>query len=134
MAKTHTAMKKRRSSTRQASQRSTVRAPRSPRAAGSRRSARRSTALALPAECTLAEAEGLKLRLTSLLRESQPVTLELTDVRRIDTASMQLLAAFVRDRGASNRPVRIESASAAFVEAARLLGLSALLGASAPTH
>ncbi len=76
----------------------------------------------------------MKLKLTSLLLETQPVALALADVRRIDTASMPLLAAFVRDRAASDRPVRIDGASAAFVEAARLLGVAALFGASAPAH
>jgi anti-anti-sigma regulatory factor len=81
----------------------------------------------LPAECTLAEAEGLKLKLTGLLRNAKPVTLDLSAVRRIDTASMQLLAAFVRDRLAGDRAVALTAASPAFVEAAHLLGLSAAL-------
>src|SRR5579883_1855516 len=56
--------------------------------------------LVLPAECTLADAESLKLKLAALLQDVSPVTLDVSGVRRIDTASLQLLAAFARDRRA----------------------------------
>lgn len=83
--------------------------------------------LALPAECTLADAETLKMRLTALLKSVRPVTVDVRGVRRIDTASMQLLAAFARDRRLSELPVRMSGDSAVFDEAARLLGLRELL-------
>jgi len=90
--------------------------------------ARSARSLTLPGECTLADAEGLKLRLMRLLTHVTAVTLDVRRVRRIDTASMQLLAAFVRDRSTSGRTVRITGDSAAFAEASRLLGLGELLG------
>ncbi len=85
------------------------------------------SALALPAECTLASAETLKLSLAALLKSVNPVTVDVRSVRRIDTASMQLLAAFARDRRLSELPVRMSGESAAFDEATRLLGLRELL-------
>jgi anti-anti-sigma regulatory factor len=85
------------------------------------------SALALPSECTLAHAETLKLSLAVLLKSVKPVTVDVRGVRRIDTASMQLLAAFARDRRLSELPVRVSGESAAFDEAARLLGLRELL-------
>ncbi|HTT01939.1 MAG TPA: STAS domain-containing protein [Steroidobacteraceae bacterium] len=91
----------------------------------------RRRSLALPGECTLAAAEGLKLRLMRLLTTVTAVTVDVRRVRRIDTASMQLLAVFVRDRATSGRAVRITGDSAAFAEACRLLGLGGLLGAPA---
>ncbi len=84
-------------------------------------------ALALPAECTLADAETLKMRLAALLRSVKPVTVDVRGVRRIDTASMQLLAAFARDRRLSELPVSLSGDSPVFDEAARLLGLRELL-------
>ncbi len=126
MAKTHTAMKKRRPSKSPSATRGKPRAQRVTRT--SRKQEPRARAvLALPAEVTLAEAEGLKLRLMRLAKSVTPVTVELSAVRRIDTASMQLVAAFVRDRAAGALPTRLLAASSAFLEGARLLGLAALL-------
>ncbi len=88
------------------------------------------SALALPSECTLAHAETLKLSLAVLLKTVKPVTVDVRGVRRIDTASMQLLAAFARDRRLSELPVRMSGESAVFDEAARLLGLRELLRAT----
>jgi ABC-type transporter Mla MlaB component len=90
----------------------------------------RAAVLALPAECVLAGAEGLKLRLTELLHSVKPVTLDAHAVQRIDTASMQLLTTFARERSTNNLAVEVSSASAEFARAALLLGLSALLGAA----
>jgi anti-anti-sigma regulatory factor len=83
--------------------------------------------LDLPAECTLADAETLKMRLAALLKSVQPVTVDVGEVRRIDTASMQLLAAFARDRRVDSFEVRISGESPVFEEAACLLGLREIL-------
>jgi anti-anti-sigma regulatory factor len=96
-------------------------------------------ALPLPAQCTLASAEDLKGRLAELVRSVKPVTINARAVERIDAASMQLLAAFCRDRAASNLQVRIEPASAVFTAAQQLLGLSAIFApptqsSAAPTR
>ncbi len=86
--------------------------------------------LVLPAECTLADAESLKLKLAALLQDVSPVTLDVSGVRRIDTASLQLLAAFARDRRARGLRVEVSGESPAFAEGMRLLGLARLIGAA----
>jgi ABC-type transporter Mla MlaB component len=48
-------------------------------------------------------------------------------VQRVDTATLQMLAAFVRDRRAEGLPVEWSTDGAAFKSAASLLGLSSLL-------
>ena len=85
------------------------------------------TTVALPSECSLALTDDLKRRLAELCKQSQPVTIEVSALRRIDTASMQLLVAFIRDRSAGDAPVRIAGRSPAFEEAVRLLGLAGAL-------
>jgi anti-anti-sigma regulatory factor len=83
--------------------------------------------LALPAECTTADAGTLKARLTKLLAHRKPVTLDRGSVQRVDTATLQMLAAFVRDRRAQGLAVEWSGEGAAFMNAASLLGLSSLL-------
>jgi ABC-type transporter Mla MlaB component len=95
-----------------------------------RRTARPSTpaTVTLPAECLLASAAALQKSLVALLGEPQSVRLDTSAVTRIDTASLQLLAAFARDRRASERPVEWRGLTEPFNVAARLLNLEALLG------
>ncbi len=117
----------------------TARAKRAKRPSGKRRglapgrshgsSAARVHTLALPAECTLADAETLKLRLAALLRSVKPVTVDVSLVHRIDTASLQLLAAFAHARHASHLDFATSGGSSVFAQAARLLGLAELFGA-----
>ena len=102
-----------------------ARADRSPRTRVSR------PLVTLPAECTLAEAEGLKLRLLGFVKSVSPVTIDVSTVRRIDTATMQLVAAFVRDRAASALPTQLLSPSPSFADGARLLGLQTLFDSPA---
>jgi len=83
--------------------------------------------LALARTCTLAEAQGLKTSLAGLLRNVNPVTIAVDAVERIDTASLQLLAAFARERRSASLEVRWSGQSAAFGEAVRLLGIEGLL-------
>ncbi len=59
--------------------------------ASPRRRARRS---ALAAECTVASADDLKSGLAELVTKGKTVTLDVRAVQRIDTAGLQLLAAF----------------------------------------
>ena len=75
----------------------------------------------------MAEADSLKSALLRLLEEAQPVTLEVAAVQRIDTAALQLLAAFVRDRRTAGRQVAWRGRAAALDSAAALLGLSGML-------
>jgi anti-anti-sigma regulatory factor len=95
-----------------------------------RLSVARAVAVALPRECTLGAADALKLRLLEQLRNVKRVTLDAAAVQRIDTAALQLLAAFVRDRLTGALPVGVSAPSAPFAQAARLLGLQELLSAA----
>ncbi|HTX23271.1 MAG TPA: STAS domain-containing protein, partial [Steroidobacteraceae bacterium] len=83
----------------------------------------------LPIQCTLADAETLKLRLVALLKSTQPVIVDVGLVHRIDTASLQLLAAFAHERRSRDLAFGTTGASRVFAQAARLLGLGAILGA-----
>jgi ABC-type transporter Mla MlaB component len=83
--------------------------------------------LTLGAECTVAEADGLKSELARRLDESGTVTVDVTALQRIDTAGLQLLAAFVRDRRTAGRAVAWRGRAAALDAAAGLLGLGSML-------
>ena len=83
--------------------------------------------LALNADCTLAEAEPLKSSLIGLLDEPQTVTLDAGGVQRIDTAALQLLAAFVRDRRLLGHDTRWRGTERTLEPAARLLGMDGML-------
>ena len=95
--------------------------------------AARSEVIALPADCTLRNINALRDRLCAVPADVTNITLDLRQMERFDTATLQLIAAFARDqvrRGINlltcgNRPV--------WDEAAELLGLSATLAARAPT-
>jgi len=100
-----------------------ARAPRAPKKSGE---------LALPPECIVADAIHLKAQLNKLV--SKPVvTLDAAAVKRVDTASLQLLTAFVRERQKDGKAVEWRATDGAFADAARLLGLNALLGLDPPS-
>jgi ABC-type transporter Mla MlaB component len=86
-----------------------------------------SSTLALAAECTVSDASSLKERLASLIDQPQAVTLDITALQRIDTAGMQVITAFVRERADHGRPVEWQGTAPVLVTAARLLGLTSLL-------
>jgi len=79
------------------------------------------------AECTVADASSLKTGLAKLLVESGTVTLDISAVQRIDTAGLQVIATFVRERELHGRQVQWRGHAPALSAAAQLLGLSALL-------
>ena len=83
--------------------------------------------LTLAAECTVAEAESLKSELARRLDEAGPVTVDVSALQRIDTAGLQLLAAFVRDRRTAGRVVEWRGSADALAGAAGLLGLTDML-------
>lgn len=83
--------------------------------------------LRLAAECTVAEAEALKSELGQRLQASAPVTLDVSALQRIDTAGLQLLAAFIRDRRTAGRTVVWRGRASALETAAALLGLHDML-------
>lgn len=103
---------------------------RTTRAPGDRGAPAKSDSLALNADCTLAEADSLKAALAGLIDEPRAVTLDASAVQRIDTAALQLLAAFARDRRIGGRTLEWRGAEHALDPAARLLGMSDLLGLS----
>ena len=84
--------------------------------------------LVLASECTVAEADALKSELARRLDESETVTVDVTALQRIDTAGLQLLAAFVRDRRTAGRTIAWRGRAAALEAAAGLLGLDSMLG------
>ena len=78
-------------------------------------------------ECSIAEADSVKSGLLGLVSHPDLVTLDLTALERLDTAGLQLIAAFVSERASSGGPVRIQGAPEVFRSAAGLLGLTSLL-------
>ena len=85
----------------------------------------------LAANCSVKDAAALKSSLCALANQSAAVTLDTSAVERVDTATMQLLCAFVRDRGARNQSVVWRGVSQALNDAVRLLGVGALLNVDA---
>ena len=83
--------------------------------------------MTLVAECTAAAADSLKSDLARRLDEREAVVVDVSALQRIDTAGLQLLAAFVRDRRVAGRTVQWRGRAAALDTAAALLGLSAML-------
>ena len=83
--------------------------------------------LTLAAECTVAETESLKSELLRRLDEAGPVTVDVSALQRIDTAGLQLLAAFVRDRRTAGRVVEWRGRADALAGAAGLLGVTDML-------
>ena len=83
--------------------------------------------LALAGECMISDASSLKQRLAALLDEPLPVTLDITALQRIDTAGLQVIAAFVRERTGNGRLVEWQGAAPVLATAAQLLGLTSLL-------
>jgi len=80
------------------------------------------------ADCTIEHAPGLHQQLLKMLSERACVTLDVTAVKRCDTAGLQVLAAFVRERREAGHPVELKGVSEAFVAPATLLGLGTLFG------
>jgi ABC-type transporter Mla MlaB component len=87
----------------------------------------RAASFTLACECLVSDAGPLKASLAELLSEAQPVTLEVHALQRIDTAALQLLAAFVRERDSNGRAVEWRGSSPALWTAARLLGVTSHL-------
>ena len=82
----------------------------------------------LAANCSVKDAAALKTSLCAVSNESAAVALDASAVERVDTATMQLLCAFVRDRSSRKQSVVWRGQSRALHDAVRLLGLGSLLG------
>jgi anti-anti-sigma regulatory factor len=88
--------------------------------------ASRHSRAALGAECTIEHAPELQKQLAKVLDDRACVTLDFSAVKRCDTAGMQVLAAFIRERREAGRGIELASLSGNFLATAKLLGLSAL--------
>ena len=86
----------------------------------------------LAANCSVKDAGALKNSLCAVANETAAVTLDASAVERVDTATMQLLCAFVRDRSARKQSIVWRGESQALNDAVRLLGVAALIGFDAP--
>jgi ABC-type transporter Mla MlaB component len=86
-----------------------------------------STVIALASHCSVKDAAALKASLVAVFDERDVVTLDVGAIERIDTATMQLLCAFVRDRDAGARTTVWSGESKALREAAKLLGAGVML-------
>ena len=75
----------------------------------------------------VSDASALKERLAGLLDEPLPVTLDIAALQRIDTAGLQVITAFVRERAVHGRLVEWQGSAPVLVTAAQLLGLTTLL-------
>ncbi len=100
------------------------------KAAPRRKSAR--PVVVLPAECAIASAPELRGGLLKRLGDARNVQIDASAVQRIDTASLQVLAAFARDRRAEGRTLEWLGVPACLAEAATLLDLTDALGFAPP--
>jgi len=82
----------------------------------------------LGANCCVKDAIALKSSLCAVVETPDSVVLDAAAVERVDTATMQLLCAFVRERAAHSRGVVWHGVPSALSDAARLLGLQSHLG------
>lgn len=88
--------------------------------------------IVLASNCNVKDAAELKQSLCFHLDDGAAVTLDVGKVERIDTSTMQLLCAFVRDRVAQQRKVEWLGDSPILRDGACLLGVEALLCLPAP--
>jgi len=81
----------------------------------------------LGAHCSIKGVAALKQSLQAVVDLTDDVVIEADAVERLDTAAVQLLCAFVHQRASLSRKVVWRSGSPALADAARLLGVAALL-------
>ena len=83
--------------------------------------------IALPANCSIRDAAQLKATLLELLPQAT-VTIDAGALERIDTAGVQLLVAFTRDRAAKGFGTEWRGANATLHDAVHALGLAGHCG------
>ncbi|MGH8442909.1 MAG: STAS domain-containing protein [Nevskiaceae bacterium] len=88
-------------------------------------------AFTLPADLGIEHAATLHSTLSPLLATTAPVELVASDVSRVHTASLQVLAAFVRERTSAGGPTTWRAPSALLRESAIRAALDTTLGLSA---
>ena len=81
-------------------------------------------------DCTARNAEALKALLLDAVATTGAVEVEVGAVERVDTACLQLLTAFARQRTLEGAPVAWRGRSDALVQAVALLGLGSTLAIS----
>jgi anti-anti-sigma regulatory factor len=77
----------------------------------------------LPVRATVRECTALKQQLLEVVDSPESVTIDATDVELIDTAALQLLYAFGRERLAKDLSTLWEGENAIFRDAAAAMGL-----------
>lgn len=81
----------------------------------------------LDSNCTVKDAAALKQSLCAVLNNEAAVIIDVGSVERIDTAAIQVLCAFVRQRAADAHAVIWQGIPTTLREAAGLLGVSDML-------
>jgi ABC-type transporter Mla MlaB component len=89
--------------------------------------------ISLSSNCTVKDATAFKDELLQWLDEPGSVAIDAKSVERIDTAIVQLLCAFIRDRAAQNLGVTWVAAPGPLLDAARTLGISTALALPSET-
>ncbi len=84
----------------------------------------------LPESCTVVNVRRLHALLSELANAQQDVSLNASAVVSVDASALQTLSAFVLAQKESGLNTFIENGSASFVDAARQLGLTGVLGLS----
>ena len=82
----------------------------------------------LPSNSTVKDAAALKVALLKVAALTATVSLDIRSVERVDTATLQLLYAFVRDRAERKLGVAWLGCPKTFIDSSRLLGVHAMLG------
>ena len=93
--------------------------------------AAQATALVFPENLAIDDIEGLKHLLGRALQSDEEISLDPRAIKTADTASVQLLAAFVNRANALNKAVNWTGFSEVLSTAATLLGLRRHLGLTA---
>jgi ABC-type transporter Mla MlaB component len=88
--------------------------------------------VSLPAECVIASATALRDVLIERVGDAGTVQIDASSVQRIDTASLQVMAAFVRERRNDGLSFEWLGVPACLTEAATLLDLTNALGLASP--
>jgi len=84
--------------------------------------------VALPSNSTVKDAASLKAALIKVVASTATVSVDARSVERIDTATIQLLCAFARERSQRQLAVKWLDCPKALVESSRLLGVHQILG------
>ena len=82
----------------------------------------------LPPQCLIRDAAQLKQQLLPHVNEAAAVSIDTHQIERIDSAAMQVLLAFVRDRRSQQRAINWLGLNAVFLDSAQMLGLEQMLG------